>query len=149
MELNMKELQERGTEMLRVLVGILEEEKIPYSVLFGTMLGTIRHQGPIPWDYDIDICIPEPELQRFLEVMDRRLPKEYWVDYDREGYPKRSLPRVGMAGYDTLVFHIDIYLVVGLPKGRRAQQRYVNLCSRLISLRCAKVLWDKYSCILY
>lgn len=139
MKLTIKELQKLGTQMLRVVVGIMEEENIPYSLLFGSMIGIIRHHGPIPWDYDIDLGIPEPELPRFVEVMKRRLPEDYWLDYDKPGLPLRSLPRIGLKGYDTRFFHIDIYRVVGFPEKKWKQKLYVRRCKLLISLRCAKV----------
>ena len=34
-----------------------EEHSIPWWMTAGSLLGTVRHQGLIPWDNDIDICI--------------------------------------------------------------------------------------------
>mgnify|MGYP000951464489 CR=1 FL=1 len=34
-----------------------EEHAIPWWMTAGSLLGTVRHQGLIPWDNDIDICI--------------------------------------------------------------------------------------------
>ena len=43
----------------RAISGILEKNGLRYWTSGGTTLGAIRHGGLIPWDDDLDICIPE------------------------------------------------------------------------------------------
>lgn len=43
---------------------ILDNNNIPHWVYFGTLLGTIRHKGFIPWDDDWDIKIKFEDLNR-------------------------------------------------------------------------------------
>ncbi|WP_013325564.1 LicD family protein [Gloeothece verrucosa] len=51
-------------ELLFFVTHLLEEHNIPYFIYWGTLLGSIRHSGLIPWDYDVDIGILKDDFER-------------------------------------------------------------------------------------
>jgi len=65
-----KDYQERLMTILRFFDNLCREYKIEYTVLDGTLLGAVRHQGMIPWDGDVDVAVTPSELRKLKKVFD-------------------------------------------------------------------------------
>lgn len=72
---DLRKLQLEELEILKRFDEICKELGLRYYLLGGTLLGAVRHGGFIPWDDDVDICMPRPDYERFL-----KLPKEYFQE---------------------------------------------------------------------
>ena len=64
-------------EVLEVVKNVCEKNNIQYFADWGTLLGAVRHQGFIPWDDDIDICLKREEYNRLIKVLPRDLPEGF------------------------------------------------------------------------
>lgn len=67
-ELSLKEIQSVSLEILKDVHCFCENNDIKYTLAYGTLIGAIRHHGFIPWDNDIDICMPRPDYEKFIQT---------------------------------------------------------------------------------
>lgn len=127
MKLNMEQMQEIVSDMLRETVRVCEENEIVYYAQAGTVLGTIRHGGPIPWDYDADIIVPQSEMDRFVECIHKYINPKYYIDYFKvDDSTMRQFPRIGMRGFSTAYLHLDVFRLIGLPEDRDSQLEMIK-----------------------
>ena len=66
-ELSLSEIQNMSLQVLKKVADICEEKGLKYYLIYGTLIGAIRHKGFIPWDDDIDIMMPREDYQELLK----------------------------------------------------------------------------------
>lgn len=77
----LRKAQMRMLDILREVDKIFRRNNITYWVDAGTLLGTVRHHGFIPWDDDVDVSVPLKEYTKAREALIRELPSAYvYVD---------------------------------------------------------------------
>lgn len=64
-EIALQDLQNRLLEALTQFDRIAKTADVPYSLMCGTLLGAVRHQGFIPWDDDVDVVMFREDFIRF------------------------------------------------------------------------------------
>lgn len=128
MKLTIPEIQAIGTEMLQEVTEICERNNIEYYLAYGSVLGAVRHGGPIPWDHDTDMYIPFPQLEFFLKTVREQLSPRFFVDF-HDTNPKFNglFPRVGLAGRKTTHLHLDVFFLSGVPDTPKEQKRFYYL----------------------
>lgn len=69
-KLSLEEIKQTEKELLNYVDKLCRKHGLRYWVCGGTLLGTIRHQGFIPWDDDIDIFLPWQDYQRSIGIFE-------------------------------------------------------------------------------
>lgn len=84
----MKSLWAVELDLFEKLKAVCEKYNITYHASGGTLLGTIRHKGYIPWDDDIDITMLREDYNKLLEVADKEFSAPYFFQtaYNDVGY---------------------------------------------------------------
>jgi lipopolysaccharide cholinephosphotransferase len=60
-------------ELMKEVRDICEQNQLTYWIDGGTLLGAKRHNGFIPWDDDVDICLPIPDYFQLLELLQEKI----------------------------------------------------------------------------
>ena len=63
-----KLVKECQLHLLQKFSDFCKENNLKYSLYAGTLLGAIRHKGFIPWDDDIDVCMPRQDYADFFRL---------------------------------------------------------------------------------
>ena len=66
--INLKKGQQKLTNIMKLVNEICEKHNIQYWASGGTFIGAIRHDGFIPWDGDIHICMLEKDFDLFDSI---------------------------------------------------------------------------------
>ena len=90
-ELNIREIQEESLKILMFVDDVCNKLNLNYCIMYGTLIGAIRHNGFIPWDDDIDIAMNRADYLKlqeyFVEHKDELKPYEFFSKETRDKYP--------------------------------------------------------------
>ena len=149
-------------DLLSRIDSICNNNGITYFVFYGTLLGAIRHDGFIPWDDDLDICMPRADYEKFCRLILTKYPQIHLLtSYTCSSYPscfakvyddsKIKIELFNNICYPCGAF-IDIFPLDKLPESIDVDKRYTlfeelnnyiyNYCMPLYSYRRLK-LWKK------
>lgn len=65
-ELQLAEIKQIETEILKKFDAFCSENGIRYFLSNGTLLGSVKYKGFIPWDDDIDVLMPREDYERLI-----------------------------------------------------------------------------------
>ena len=74
----MKEVWAVELDLLNKLLEVCRKNNLDIYVSDGTLLGTVRHGGMIPWDDDIDVCMMRKDYDKLCKIADREFSSPYF-----------------------------------------------------------------------
>lgn len=76
-----QQLKQVQLELLTAFISVCERLSLRYYIIAGTLIGAVRHKGFIPWDDDIDVAMPRPDYEIFLQEAQPLLPPHVFVQH--------------------------------------------------------------------
>lgn len=126
-------------ELMQMLVrfdAFCKRNNIYYSLSHGTLLGAIRHKGFIPWDDDIDVCVPRSDYEKMLATTER-ISDDMRLEFRsiRDGSlpsPYAKVINLDIRAQESIVAEsvergylwIDIFPMDGLPQGNKMMRLF-------------------------
>ena len=71
--LSLDQVKTIAANILRDVDKLCRENNLTYFVFYGTLLGTVRHKGFIPWDDDIDIIMPRADYNKIIALFKKNI----------------------------------------------------------------------------
>lgn len=89
-----KKIWKTQLDMALEVKRICEKYKIKYFIIWGTLLGAVRHKGYIPWDDDFDIAFLRRDYEKFCRIARKEISsplffqdalsdRDYFIGYAR------------------------------------------------------------------
>ncbi len=143
-------------KILNVIGEFCEKNNINYFLAFGTLLGAIREQGMIEWDYDIDVMLPRPDYRKFLELFSKQVETpRYRVKNFRsnknficpisivEDLETNNITEIGMDEDDPLKrINVELYPIDGAPNSEIVYNFHMFVLTILNNILKVKVSKD-------
>lgn len=66
-------------DLYLIIAEICQKYKLKFFLMFGGLIGAIRHNGFIPWDDDLDVAMPREDYEEFIRVAPGELKYPYFL----------------------------------------------------------------------
>ena len=155
-------------KLLEVFTQTMEKHNLTYVIDGGSLLGTYRHHGPIPWDDDFDVLVNIDQRNNISKALETLSPeyvlfkgggfrdgrwKLYSKEYSKQGYKRKKWkwPFLDIFWYKNNGTHIhDIFKNNDLKTSdfyplRKRPFGYLNVyapCNVSAKLKVNKVDWN-------
>ena len=122
-----KKIQAIELRSLDVLTEVCDKLGIRFFMYGGSLLGTVKYQGFIPWDDDLDIAMLRGDYEKFIKDAPKLLPNEYEIQHPKTN-KRTPYPYIKFRRTDTALVeyrshkikmnhgvYFDIYPIDNLP----------------------------------
>ena len=136
--LSLSEIKEREIQILQYIHDLCEHLGLIYFMGYGTLIGAVRHHGFIPWDDDIDICMPRKDYDILISylynqekenidfaILVHEYNKDYYYEFAKVVDKHSIVEEIGVDPIQGMGVWIDVFPLDFIPENRllRAIQR--------------------------
>ncbi len=76
-KVDLHETQNVALDIMKVVDQFCEGHDLRYCLIYGSLIGAVRHAGFIPWDDDLDIMMPREDYDTFCALWNAERPCSY------------------------------------------------------------------------
>ena len=133
--------QNAAIDTLNEFHRVCELNKIPYQLAYGSLLGAIRDGGQIPWDYDIDVWVPDEYRLKLVEILKSQLNEKYYFYCPEvDDNCRHFIMRLAPVGYKTEALHVDVFFTTEVPNNQEKRIRFTEHLYKLMDIRYYKLV---------
>lgn len=78
----LRNMQLGAVKLLKEIDYICKKNGLEYLIVRGSVLGAYRHQGFIPWDDDLDICLWRNDYEKLYKIFNKETRnKDLYIDF--------------------------------------------------------------------
>lgn len=135
-EIDAKEIKQIEFNILKYFAKFCEEHELSYYLMFGTLIGAIRHKGFIPWDDDIDVAMPRTDYLKLIELLNLKGNDQYKL-ISCNNVSEYNMPLAKIVDTRTILIqkgaignvrdlgvYIDVFIIDKLPNDMLERKRF-------------------------
>lgn len=120
---------------------VCEKKHIPYQLAYGTLLGAIRDNGQIPWDYDVDVFVPYDYKDDLIAALKDSLDNNfYFYCPEVNSRCRHFFIRLAPKGYRTEAIHVDVFYLIGSPDNESERKAFGEHVDKIFNMRRKKLV---------
>ena len=135
----LRKLQMADVLLLKIFDSICSKYNIGYWLDGGTLLGSVRHKGFIPWDDDIDIGMLREDYNKIINILQKELPEDLFEINEGKGFFRKVIRII----FKDSPIQIDIWPYDKYYKDKVSEEEMIKLKQNI--LFCYNKFWETFS----
>lgn len=148
--IELEESKKIQLELLKIVHEYCREHHLTYYLIDGTLLGAVRHKGFIPWDDDIDICMPRKDYDLFFQnfgntanarAINCENDKSYYLPFGKV-IDTRTVLKENVSVGTELGVYIDVFVLDDLSDNEKLNEKAIKKLKFYRNLLMVNILPD-------
>lgn len=146
----MNDLQKAEFNILKYFDQFTKKHNLDYFLYAGTLLGSIRHKGFIPWDDDIDVFMTRSNYNKFINVFKKENKegfillncndqKDYYYPFSKIVDTKTIMIETNTKKIKDLGVYVDLFPIDNIPDDLNEREFFfkkLNKYKKTMDLTC-------------